>query len=113
MAVLTKNWQQTEATVDSSSQHHCELATAGGFVGREYAIRFHYEVNGRRYTGEFECGDPWQPGQKFCIQYDPADPETNNMCDRKSDRWVYIVIAIVGILAFIAYFWVRHQRIGY
>lgn len=111
MAVLTKDWKQTEATVESSSQHNCNIATGGGFVGREYAVTFRYEVNGRAYTGEFECSDPWEVGSKFCIQYDPAEPETNSMCNRREEQWVYVVLAIVAILAFVAYFWVRYQRI--
>ena len=113
MAILTKDWKQTEATVESSTQHHCELASAGGFVGREYAITFRYEVNGRAYTGEFECTDPWEPGKKFCISYNPAQPEINTTCDRSDNFWVYLVIAVVGILAFVAYFWVRKQRLGF
>jgi hypothetical protein len=101
------NWLQTEATVESSSQHHCSLAAGGGHhVGQEYAITFRYEVNGRHYTGEFECSRPWEVGSKFCLQYDPSDPETNTMCDRKHERWVYYVLAAAAVLAFIAYLWV-------
>jgi ABC-type branched-subunit amino acid transport system permease subunit len=35
------------------------------------------------------------------------------MCDHKGERWVYYVLAVAAILAFIAYFWVRHSRFGY
>lgn len=113
MNIAIRDWKQTEATVETSLQHHCEIASAGGFVGREYAIAFRYEVNGHSYSGEFESTDPWEPGRKFCISYNPAHPEINTMCDRSGNFWVYVVIAIIGILAFIAYFWVRHQRLGY
>lgn len=74
---------------------------------------FTYEVAGRQYRGEFECSGPWEVGYKFCIHYDPAHPETSTMCDRRGDRWVYYILAIAAILAFIAYFWVRSSRIGY
>ena len=111
MAVLTKEWKQTEATVESSSQHHCNIATGGGFVGQEYAIQFRYEVNGRSYTGEFECTRPWEVGSTFCISYDPAEPEINTMCNRREERWVYIILAILAVLAFVAYFWVRYTRL--
>lgn len=111
MPTLTKDWPQTEATVESSIQHHCNIASGGGFVGREYAITFRYEVNGHPYTGEFECTDPWEPGQKFCIHYNPANPEINSMCDRTGDRWVYITLAIAAVLAFVAYFWVHYERL--
>jgi len=113
LAEKTAAWPQTEATVESSTQHHCEIASAGGYVGQEYSIVFRYEVAGRRYTGEFECSRPWDVGSKFCIHYDPHDPETNTMCDHRGDRWVYYLLAIAAILAFIAYFWVRHARLGY
>jgi hypothetical protein len=33
------------------------------------------------------------------------------MCDHKGDRWVYYILAIAAILAFIAYFWVRYWRL--
>jgi hypothetical protein len=110
VAEKTAAWPQTEATIESSTQHHCDLASGGGHVGQEYAISFRYEVAGRRYTGEFECSRPWQVGYKFCIHYDPADPETNTMCDRKGERWVYYILAVAAILAFVAYFWVRYSR---
>lgn len=109
----TASWPQTEATVESSTQHHCDLASAGGYVGQEYSITFRYEVDGRPYTGEFECGRPWEVGSHFCIHYNPADPSVNTMCDRRGDRWVYYVLAIAAILAFVAYFWIRHARLGY
>lgn len=115
MPTLTKTgtWPQTEATIESSTQHHCDIAAAGGHVGQEYSITFRYVVNGRPYYGEFECSRPWEVGYKFCIHYDPADPETNTMCDHRGERWVYYLLAIAAILAFVAYFWVRHARIGY
>ena len=113
LAEKTATWPQTEATVESSTQHHCEIASAGGYVGQEYSITFRYQVAGRQYNGEFECRHPWEVGSKFCISYDPTDPETNTMCDRRGDRWVYYILAIAAILAFVAYFWVRHSRIGY
>ena len=50
----------------------------------------------------------------LCVfSYDPADPETNTMCDHKGERLVYYILAIAAILAFVAYFWVRHARLGY
>lgn len=101
-----KDWPQTEATVESSTQHHCNLASAGGFVGKEYSITFRYAVKGHPYTGEFECSDPWDIGKKFCIHYDPDDPETNTMCARKQERWVYYILAVVAIIAIAAYLWV-------
>lgn len=113
LAEKTATWPQTEATVESSTQHHCEIASGGGYVGQEYSITFRYDVAGRHYKGEFECRHPWEVGSKFCISYDPTDPETNTMCDRRGERWVYYILAIAAILAFIAYFWVRHSRIGY
>ncbi|HTV08204.1 MAG TPA: DUF3592 domain-containing protein [Candidatus Aquilonibacter sp.] len=116
MSTLVKKleaWPQAEATVESCTQHHCDIASAGGYVGQEYSITFRYEVNGRHYTGEFECNRPWEVDSKFCISYDPDDPEVNTMCDRRGERWVYIILAIAAILAFVAYFWVRRQGIGY
>jgi hypothetical protein len=107
-----KDWQQTEATVQTSSREHCRLASGGGFAGKEYMISFNYEVNGRRYLSEFESPDPWEIGSKFCIQYDPDEPERNTMCDRKQARWVYIAMAIVAVLAILTYLWIasRHAR---
>lgn len=113
LAEKTARWPQTEATVESSVQHHCGIASAGGYVGQEYSITFRYEVSGIRYKGEFECSRPWEIGSTFCIHYNPADPETNTMCDHRGDRWVYYLLAIAAILAFVAYFWVRHARLGY
>jgi hypothetical protein len=113
LAEKTAAWPQTEATVESSTQHHCEIASAGGYVGQEYSIVFCYKVGGLHYKGEFECSRPWEVGQKFCIHYDPSDPETNSMCDHRGERWVYYFLAIAAILAFVAYFWVRHARLGY
>jgi hypothetical protein len=116
MPTLTENtasWPQTEATVESSTQHHCDIAAAGGHVGQEYSITFRYQVAGRPYTGEFECSRAWDVGSKFCLRYNPADPEVNTMCDRRGERWVYYLLAVVAVLAFIAYFWIRHQRLGY
>jgi hypothetical protein len=114
MATLTEStasWPQTEATVESSTQHHCNLASGGGHVGQEYAITFRYQVDGKHYTGEFECSRPWEVGSTFCIRYDPNDPETNTMCDRRGDRWVYMLLAALAVLAFVAYFWVRYARL--
>jgi hypothetical protein len=116
MSTLVKKiatWPQTEATVESSTQHHCNLASGGGHVGQEYSITFRYEVGGIRYKGEFECSRPWEVDSKFCISYDPHDPEVNTMCDRRGERWVYYLLAIAAILAFAAYFWIRHARLGY
>ena len=113
LAEKTAAWPQTEATVDSSTQHHCEIASAGGHVEQEYSIVFRYEVGGLRYEGEFECTVPGRSAHKFCIHYDPSDPETNSMCDHSGERWVYYFLAIAAILAFVAYFWVRHARLGY
>jgi hypothetical protein len=107
-----KEWIQAEATVESAAHEHCRLAAGGGYAGGEYMILFRYEVAGRRYTGEFESPDPWEVGQTFCIQYDPDEPERNTMCDRKQDRWVYYILAVVAVLAIAAYLWVaiRHYH---
>jgi hypothetical protein len=104
--MASKDWPQTDATVTSSTQHHCNLAAAGGYVGQEYSIVFKYQVNGRPYTGEFECSNPWEPGRTFCIHYDPADPSTNTMCSHKEERWVYYILAAVAVIAIAAYLWV-------
>lgn len=106
-----KDWPQTEATILSSTQHHCDLASAGGYVGQEYSITFSYHVHGRAYTGEFECTHPWETGHKFCIHYDPADPSTNTMCNRRQDRAVYYILALVATLAIAAYLWVAFSHI--
>ena len=113
MATLTKTatWPQTEATVESSTQHTCNFASGGGYAGQEYSITFRYQVKGSRYTGEFECSRPWEIGSTFCISYDPADPETNTMCDRRAERIVYYILAIAAVIAFVAYFWVRYTRL--
>jgi hypothetical protein len=113
MTTLTKTatWPQAEATVVSCVPHSCNFASGGGHAGQEYSISFRYEVRGRRYDGEFECNRHWEVGSKFCISYDPSDPETNTMCDHKSERLVYYILAIAAVLAFIAYFWVRYSRL--
>lgn len=113
LAEKTATWPQAEATVFVCTPHSCDFAAGGGHHEQEYSIGFRYEVGGRRYDGEFECHRPWEIGSKFCISYDPADPETNTMCDHKGDRWVYYTLVIAAILAFVAYFWVRHARLGY
>jgi hypothetical protein len=102
----TAAWPQAEAIVSSSKTQCCQLASGGGFAGREYLITFSYEVEGHPYTGEFECSGPWEVGQKFCIQYDPDDPETNTMCARKQERWVYYILAAAAAASFIAYLWI-------
>jgi hypothetical protein len=111
LAEKTAAWPQTEATVVSCTPHSCDFAAGGGHAGQEYSVSFRYEVARHGYTGEFECNRPWETGSKFCIHYDPSDPETNTMCDRRGDRWVYYVLAIAALLAFIAYFWVRYSRL--
>ena len=111
IAEKTAAWPQTEATVTVSTPHSCNFASGGGHAGQEYSITFRYEVAGRHYTGEFECSRPWEAGAKFCISYDPADPETNTMCDRRGDRLVYYILAVAAVLAFLAYFWVRYSRL--
>ena len=111
VAEKTATWPQAEATVVSSTPHSCNFAAGGGHHEQEYSISFRYEVAGRRYDGEFECHRHWEVGSKFCISYDPTDPETNTMCDRKGERWVYYLLAVAAILAFVAYFWVRYSRL--
>ena len=102
---------KADATVEVCTPHSCNFASGGGHAGQEYSVTFRYDVGGRRYTGEFECNRPWEIGSKFCISYDPTDPETNTMCDHKGERWVYYLLAIAAILAFVAYFWVRYSRL--
>lgn len=107
----TATWPKADATVLVCTPHSCDIAAGGGHVGQEYSITFRYEVAGRRYTGEFECSRPWEVGSRFCISYDPRDPETNTMCDRRGERAVYYILAIAAVLAFLAYFWVRYARL--
>lgn len=106
-----KDWPQTQATVSSCQQHHCALASGGGYVGQEYSIAFAYQVRGRSYTGEFECNNPWEPGKTFCIHYDPADPSVNTMCNRRQDRWVYYTLAAAAAAAILSYLWVAFSHI--
>ena len=111
VAEKTATWPQAEATVVSSTPHSCNFAAGGGHHEQEYSISFRYDVAGQRYDAEFECNRPWEVGSTYCISYDPTDPETNTMCDHKGERWVYYLLAVAAILAFVAYFWVRYSRL--
>lgn len=102
-----KSWPQTEATVFTCGvQDHYEPQTGGS---QDYLVTFSYEINGHWYSGEFSSAEPWVEGSKFCVRYDPDDPNRSSKDDPVSNRWFTIISILAGIALVILYIWLRQK----
>jgi Protein of unknown function (DUF3592) len=88
------DWKATDGTVAEVEERRNRSAVW-------YSVVFTYKVEGSWYGGTFSTDEAYRKGDLIAVQYDPANPEHNDLVDREKRRnWtIALVLTAVGIIA--------------
>ena len=97
---MPTNWKATDAVVANSIESHTK-------AGNVYSVVFTYVVDGSYYGGTFTTMQRYADGETFAIQYDPENPERNDVVRRDRIRnWLYALF-FVGLAVMAVYLFLQ------
>jgi hypothetical protein len=87
------DWQAIDGTVATVERRD-------GRGGPTFTVVFTYVVNGHWCAGTFTSGQEYRVGDTLAVQYDPNNPDHNDLSDKEArKKWltVIIVISVFGL----------------